>query len=378
MQGCADLPGEVLRVSYRERHTQPWEQGVAGFLGETRIGVQPLAALCRRLATALGAGVDVRTVWAREALSAQGASRRRYADISQMIEAGATISDALNVTGNYFPDFFRALVKVGEESGHLPEVFRQLAEHYEHYLKLRRSFLSAITWPVIELTLALSVIGLLIWVMGAIPSLQKNQTDLLGLGLMGNRGLVIYLFSLAALVGFGVFVYRAAARGMLWVAPIQHLVMHVPQLGSALRTLALARLAWAMHVTLNSGMNLRPAMKMSLASTHNVIYTRHIDSVLAAIAAGNEVHEALAETGAFPFEFVESVRVGEESGRLVESMAHLSDEYQDQARLAMNTLSVLMGMGVFMLIGAVIIFAIYQIFTRAYLGPINDALRMKI
>ena len=44
----------------------------------------------------------------------------------------------------------------------------------------------------------------------------------------------------------------------------------------------------------------------------------------------------------------------------------------------MNTLSILMGVAVTGLIGAVIIFAIFQIFTRAYLQPINDALRMKI
>jgi type II secretory pathway component PulF len=347
-------------------------------MGDARIGVKPLSALCRRLATSLGAGVDVRTVWAREALSARGSARRRFADISQMIDAGATISDAMKVTGKYFPEFFRALVKVGEESGHLPEVFRQLAEHYEHYLRLRRTFLAAITWPVIELLLALTVIGALIWVMGVIPTGGNERVDMLGLGLMGNQGLAIYLLSLAGLAGCGALVYRAATRGMMWVAPIQHLLMRVPQLGSALRTISLARLAWAMHVTLNSGMNLRPAMKMALASTHNVVYTRHTDRVLASIAAGNEVHEALAATGAFPFEFVESVRVGEESGRLVESMAHLADEYQDQARLAMNTLSILMGMAVAMLIGGVIIFAIYQIFTRAYLGPINDALHFKI
>ena len=347
-------------------------------LGDARIAVKPLAALCRRMATALGAGVDVRTVWAREALTAQGSARRRFADISQMIDAGSSVSDALKVTGKYFPELFRALVKVGEDSGHLPEVCRQLAEHYEHYIRLRRNFLAAITWPAIELVLALVVIGVLIWVMGVLPGTEGNRVDMLGLGLMGNRGLAIYLMVLAGLFAAGVAIYRAGARGALWVAPIQHFVMRMPQLGSALRTMAMARLAWAMHVTLNSGMTLQPAMKMSLASTHNALYTRHIDKVVASISAGNPVHEALAATRAFPFEFVESVRVGEESGRLVESMSHLADEYQDQARSAMGTISVLLGAMVAMLIGAIIVFAIYQIFTRAYLNPINDALRMRI
>ena len=66
---------------------------------------------------------------------------------------------------------------------------RQLADHYEHQLKLRRTLSGSLTWPLIELALALSVVGLLIWVMGAIPQLAKNNIDLLGFGLTGTSGL---------------------------------------------------------------------------------------------------------------------------------------------------------------------------------------------
>jgi type II secretory pathway component PulF len=69
------------------------------------------------------------------------------------------------------------------------------------------------------------------------------------------------------------------------------------------------------------------------------------------------------------------VHVGEDSGQLVETMGHLSHQYQDEARLAMNTLTVLFGLAVTGLIAAIIIYFIYQIFTRAYLDPINDLLK---
>jgi hypothetical protein len=57
-------------------------------LGEPRIGLKPLAALCRRLALSLGAGVDVRTVWLREATSAHGLGRRRFLAISDAVAGG--------------------------------------------------------------------------------------------------------------------------------------------------------------------------------------------------------------------------------------------------------------------------------------------------
>src|SRR5690606_9021568 len=177
-------------IAFPDRHAtaklkvkgQSLHFAVTHMLGEPRIGLKPLAALCRRLSLSMGAGVDVRTVWTREAQNAQGFGRRRFEAVSEGVAEGRTVSDALEDTGEYFPKFFRELIKVGEQTGHLPEVCRQLAEHYEHQLRMRRTLLASITWPAIELTLALGVIGLVIWVMGAIPALAKSKTDMLGFG----------------------------------------------------------------------------------------------------------------------------------------------------------------------------------------------------
>jgi type IV pilus assembly protein PilC len=345
-------------------------------IGQPRIGTKSLAMLCRRMAMSLGAGVDARTVWAREAGNVRGLGRSRFAGISEEVARGTTISEAIDHTGQYFPEFFRRLVKVGEQSGHLPEVFRQLAEHYEHQIRLRRNLLISLTWPAMELVLALGVVGLLIFLMGAIPQLRKANVDILGFGLRGTSGLLTYLAILGAIAAGLALVYRATVRGMLWVAPVQRGLRWVPRLGKALETFAMARLAWAMHVTLNSGMDLRNAMQLSLASTENVLYTRHTDQVLRSIRAGREIHEALAETGAFPLHFIDAVQVGEESGQLVESMGHLSTQYQHEARSAMNTITILMGVLVTGLIAAVIIFLIFRVFSF-YTGVLDDALHGK-
>ncbi len=153
--------------------------------------------------------------------------------------------------------------------------------------------------------------------------------------------------------------------------------MRTPQLGRALETLSIARLAWAMHVTMNSGMEVRQALRLSLRSTHNVLFTRHTERIIRDISAGHQIYESLRATRAFPVDFLDAVQVGEESGQLVESMGRLANAYQEQSRVAMNTLTVLLGVAITMLIGGIIIYFIYQIFTRAYLGPMNDAINGK-
>jgi len=343
-------------------------------LFSSRIPLKPLAALCRRMAIALGAGVDVRTVVGREAQQARGfASRQRLATISDGVNHGESLSDALARTGDFFPVLFREMIEVGEESGHLAEVLAQLAEHYEERVQLRRTFLGAITWPMFQLTVALAVVGLLIWVMGFIGRSTGTTVDILGFGLVGERGLAIYLAFLALAAAVLWAAIRVAVRGGLWGRPIQNLRLRVPVLGPALQTVALARLAWSMFLTMNAGMELRRSLRLSLRSTGCTRYMDQIGQIDREIAGGNSIFESFYAAGCFPPDFLDALQVGEHSGKLVESMARLSRQYQDQARASLATLTTLAGFAVWALVALLIVVLIFRIFSF-YLGAIRSAM----
>ena len=326
------------------------------------------------MSTGLTAGVDIRRMWEREASGATGNARRPYEEISRAVNQGVSVTDAVNATESYFPKLFRELVRVGEQSGKLPEVLRQLAESYDEQLKLRRMFMSAILWPAFQLLVALLIVGFLIWVVGFIAKMNGGPPlDLIGLGLVGNSGLLIYILFLTVVFTAAAIVYGGIRRGVLWARPIQRVVMRVPRVGKALRTLALARLAWSLHVTLEAGMDLARALRLSLSSTQNLAYTEGTDQVLRAIARGDEIHEALAATGAYPVEFLDTVEVGERSGRLVESMGGLSRQYQEEARSALQVLTVFGGFAVWAMVAVLIIVVIFRIFS-VYLGMIQGAM----
>jgi type IV pilus assembly protein PilC len=297
--------------------------------------------------------------------------RRHLSAISQAVSMGQSVSDGLEHTGQYFPRMFRELTLVGEQTGKSAEVFRRLADHYDHQVQMRRAFLSAITWPMLQLIAAVCVIGLLILVMGMLP----REVDILGFGLVGERGLVIYLCFVGMVVAVVWFVYQAARRGVMWTRPLQRLVMVVPGIGKCLQSMALSRLTWSLHLTLDTGMDLKRAIKLSLNSTQNARYTDHADAIALEAVRGREIHEAMADAGVFPQEFLDSLEVAEHSGRLPETMAILSDQYQDQARRAMATLSVLGGFAVWGIIAIIIISLIFRI-AFFYIDMINDATRM--
>ncbi len=339
-----------------------------------RISLRDCAALCRRLGTALTAGIDIRKVLSREARQGRTlAARRRMTAINEAVNQGEGLAAAVASAGDYFPPLFHEMVEVGEQTGHQGEIFSQLADHYEHQMQLRRNFLASITWPVFQLSIALAVVGFLIWIGAVIGKGAGGAIDFLGFGLTGNRGLAIYLTGVAAVGIVLLMIIRAANRGMIWVRPIQRAIMGVPVLGPALQTLALARLAWSMQLTMNAGMELRRALRLSLKSTGNARFIGATEPIDRAIAAGESIYEAFCRARIFPNDFLDTLQVGEESGSIVESMAHLSRQYREQSRVALAALTMFAGIAIWAMVAVVIIVLIFRLFFF-YLGVLNGAL----
>ncbi len=337
-----------------------------------RVSLNELANLSQRLATMLEAGVDMRTIWDREAERPTGAARRQYHAIRNAVHAGTSLAEAVEECGAFFPLVFREMVAVGEKTGHLSEVFAQLAEHYRQAISMRRAFLAAIAWPMIQLTAAAVIIGLLIWAMGIVSAMTGTEVDVLGFGLVGAPGLLVYFAFLGLCVGALWLLIAAARRGVLWAQPIQRVVLRLPGLGPALETLALARVAWVMHLTMKAGMEVRRALEISLRASRNARYLDQIDSIDRDITAGNSIYEAFSATGAFPVEFLDTIRVGEQSGRIVESMQILSRQYDERARYAMATITTIAGFLVWALVALLIILLIFRL-AAFYIGAIHGA-----
>lgn len=331
-----------------------------------QIGLRPLAQLCQRVGTSLKAGVDVRKVWKREAERGSMGYRGRLTRISEAIDQGETLSDALATVDGFFPPLFREMAKVGEKTGRLDEVLLRLAKHYEHLQTLRRAFGVGILWPALQLTIAVLVIGVAIGLLGWIGG---EENDILGFGLVGTRGMLIYFSIVAVIAAIGFFLVRGLLQGKFSSALMSPL-MHIPGLGPNLRTMALARLTWSMALAIEAGMDARHSLRIALQSTRNSHFTRHTKQVDRAIARNQEIHESLRETGAFPDEFLDSVEAGETAGRLAESMTVLSKQYEDRARTASSALTVVAAIGIWGIVAAFLIFMIFRVFFF-YLGLIE-------
>lgn len=342
-----------------------------------RIGTYDLVQLCQRVGNQLQAGVDARRIWRREAERAHGRRRHVMETIADSIERGTSTPEAIHLTGEYFPEMFRQMVDLGDATGHLDRIFLELAEQYDHQLRLRREFLKGITWPMIQLVLAILIVGGLIYFMGVISDLSGQKIDILGLGLVGAQGAAEYFAVVGSVIFAGWLIYLLWSRGKFAFLQLDRLLMAVPGIGPAIRTLALSRMAWAMSLTLSGGMEIRQAMRLSLQAARSRYYSRFVPQVDQQILRGDEVHESLRDTGAFPAEFLDVVETGEMAGTLAESMDRLAVQYQEKAKAALNTLAIIGGVIVWMMVAGIIIALIFKL-AMFYLGTINEALEQTI
>lgn len=338
-----------------------------------RIRLKPLASLCRRLAFATSAGIEDRKIWRDEADRTSGRLRLELSQVSDQLSRGQSITDALANVGDYLPRMFKQIVAIGDSSGRLDHAYKRLAEHYEHALATQRMFLTALAWPMIQLVIALFVIGLVIWISSALDlkDMEGNPLDMFGLGLTGSKGLALYIAVITFAAIAIVLIVEASRRGTLWTRQLQRNLLRLPAIGGAVQTLALARFTWALQLILDTSMDLRKALPLALDATGNDYYRQLGPHVASNIQRGMSLTSSLAETGAFPVDLLDAIAVGEQTGMLSETMQRQSVEYQRRAATAVSVIAQIVGYCIWAMVAVLIIMLIFRVFS-SYVGTINS------
>lgn len=339
----------------------------------SRLSLSGLIELCRSLRHYLSSGLTLLDVFRQEARRGQRALRPVAERICRCLEQGDDLEKALKQEQAYFPPLFVALVTVGEQTGNLPEVCRELEQYFLLQKRLRGQFLGMIAWPVLQFNVAVFVIAGLLFALGFIAEMtQSRPIDPLGLGLVGATGALLWILlvygTLAALFGL----YLAATRLLRQKAAVDAFFLRLPVIGGCLRSLAMTRFCLGLGLTLETAMPLRQALRLSMRATANEAFVARTDAVLEALRQGEELTVALTRSGMFTEDFLHIVAVAEESGRLAEEMQRQTTHYQEESARRLTALSMLASFGVWLFVAVLIIIAIFRI-AMVYLQALDPA-----
>lgn len=346
------------------------------WLGSSSLSWGTLEIFCRSLATMLSSGVGIiKAFQVAGTRSLDPRLQQVSRDIVNELRQGSQVAAAMRLQGASFPELMIDLVDVAEQTGSLPEVMTALASHYESLVRLRRTFLGAIAWPLFQLVLAVLIVAGLIWVLGQIAQNRNAEPiDVLGLGLVGTLGAATWLGICGGLAVSSYFAYQILTRTLGGKAAVHAMLLRVPVLGPCLRAFAVARFSWAFALTQQAGMSIQPSLESSLRATANGAFIATIPHGVAMLGAGEELSYTLAETGLYPLDYLEMVRIGEETGTVPEALERVSPQLEDEARRRLSALTAALAWLIWAMVAGLIIFIIFRVFITVILGPIYQEL----
>ena len=304
-----------------------------------------LALACRSLSTMLEAGVPAFRAFELTAENSADRQLRRAMDqIVSDLKQGCDVTTAMRNQPDVFPDLFRNMVEVGDQTGKLPEVLHSLADHYDNNLRLKRDFVGEMTLPVLQFFAAVTIVGGLIWILGLISDLKGGSRDepapdILGWGLQGTPGAITWFMGWGIAVAAVLIVYLALQRFLPGLRVFHQVLLYLPLIGKCMRSFALARFSWAYHLTQNAGLPVDQSLNMSLNATGNAYYQSAAPAMIADLMRGETVTETFRRSGLFPKDYLQMVHVGETTGTVPEILHRLSPQFEDQARRGLKLMA---------------------------------------
>jgi type II secretory pathway component PulF len=334
----------------------------------TRIGNRELGLLCERVGVAFDVGHDPFRIFEREAKDGRSRHGRHMRSIADRIRQGASLTEAIHEQGGYFPPNFHRLIEVGEESGRLEKVLDRMADHYKEVAELQTAFRGSIVWPMVQLALALAVISVLIYAPSLLASDRSEAADLLGIGLIGLRGLAVF---------WGWVIAAGAGIAGLWLllrngklAFFGDWLASVPIVGRALLAFDEATFVQSLALAIESGVTAASAIALSFKGSSSHAFKAKADSAREAILQGREMHAVLRDTGLFAPETIEAVELGEASGRLAETLDKHCRVLRMRVKFAMAAITQIASSLIWITVAAILVMLIFRLFNR-YLAQID-------
>ena len=295
-----------------------------------------LSLVTRQMATLLDSGLTMeQSLNALIEEASEPMTREVLAGVKTEVTAGRSLAGALGAYEKSFPDFYRALVHGGEESGALPTVLQHLADYLDARQALKQKTSLALLYPVLVTVVAVMIVtGLLVYVVPQVVQVFQQSRQSLPLLTRALIGLSDFLRATWPYLVAIIFGTAAAARMALRRAAVRRrwhaLLLRMPWLGPLIRGVNTSRFASTLAILVGGGVPLLAALDSGARVMTNMVMSEAIERAIERVREGASLARALGETRAFPPLLVHLVASGEVSGKL-EQMLERAARLETQA-----------------------------------------------
>lgn len=255
--------------------------------------------------------------------------------IYKEMEQGGYLYDGME-KAQVFPEYACRMVQLGETSGRLDEVMRELADFYTEEEELYRTVRSAVSYPLFMLVMMLGVLAVLM--VKVMPVFQSVFASL-GMEMNGPAGAVLRMGqAMSRYSGIVLAVLAALLIFCLWISRSQKgreksasRIRSGRLAGTFSRRIAQARLASGMSMCIKSGLDPQRSLEMMEKLVEDPVAGKQIGDCVKKMQNGAFFEEAVVEAGIFDAMHNRMIRIGQRTGSLDQVLAEIADLCQKDA-----------------------------------------------
>jgi len=335
-------------VDIRETRRAVADKGGAGGLEITlfkpKVEHVDILLFSRQLHTLLKAGVPImRALKGLQESSSNPAMRDVIRDVRESLEAGRELSVSLARHPKVFSSFYISMVRVGEATGLLEEIFLRLFEHLEFERFMREQVKSALRYPMfVILAMGAAMVVINLFVIPAFAKVFKGfgaELPMMTRILLGFSDFMVAWWPamLAALV-VAIFAFRSWVGTPSGRYQWEAIALRIPIAGKIVHKAALSRFARSFALGTRSGVPVMQALSNAAQTVDNSYIAQRIDGMRENVERGESVLRAAIASGFFTPVVLQMVAVGEESGALDDMMDEVGGMYQREVEYELKTL----------------------------------------
>jgi len=285
----------------------------------------------------LGSGLDIKSCLS--VIVSEQTKKKQiefFQSISEKIVNGKNLSDALLESGKISPFEYYTL-KIGEETGRLADVLRQLSDHYNRQIKQKRQIINTFSYPaIVILTAIMVVIFMMTFIVplfeelfnrfhGELPLLTKFI-------LRSSRFISTNIYFIFLILAGTIFSLLLVRRHPTYRKVVALIVLRIPVLNSIVIKIYLSKFCQTMAL-LNSA---RIPIVTSIQLIRKIIgfypFERALEQIEERVVNGGLLYEALREHSLFDPKIVSLTKVGEEVNQLNVIYQKLNQQYHDEVQ----------------------------------------------
>lgn len=292
-------------------------------------------------------------------------------DIEHHITSGGNFADALSKYPKFFPPIYIALVRAGESSGQLDEVMIRLADSMEQQREFRSKVRGAMVYPIIILVGMFIVIMIMMTVV--IPKLTELYQDF-GVELPFTTQLLInassffvYFWWAIILGAFGlVYGFNRWKKTKTGELLVDTAIFKVPLFGELQKKIILVEFTRTLSMLVTSGIRLLDALDILKDALGNVLFRNAIVDISKKIERGFPLGDTFAQYEVFPPIVSQMMKVGEETGKLDDTLLKLSKYFQSESENLVKGLTTAIEPIIMVFLGVGVGFIVISVITPIY------------